>query len=49
MGHGIWAVADSFDSAAGADVVPHACTAGCLDDGTLRIENILLETPHRIA
>jgi CubicO group peptidase (beta-lactamase class C family) len=41
-----WVVASS--AAAGDDAVPHASSGGWLDDDTLRLDVIFLETPHRL-
>jgi hypothetical protein len=41
-----WLVSDPRD--AHDDVVPLAASGGWIDDDTLRVEVIFLETPHRI-
>jgi CubicO group peptidase (beta-lactamase class C family) len=45
-GVGDWAVSEPAD--AHADVVPVAASAGWLSDGTLEIQTVFLETPHRM-
>ena len=46
VGDGEWLVSEPRD--ARADVVPVAASGGWIDDDTLRVEVIFLETPHRI-
>jgi hypothetical protein len=46
VGDGEWLVSEPHD--AHDDVVPVAASGGWLDDDTVRIEAIFLETPHRI-
>ena len=46
VGVGEWHVSEHRD--ARGDVVPVAASGGGTDDGTLRVEAIFLETPHRI-
>jgi hypothetical protein len=45
-GTGAWIVSEPSDDS--GDGVPVAASAGWLDDDTLRVEVIFLETPHRL-
>jgi CubicO group peptidase (beta-lactamase class C family) len=46
-GSGEWLVSEPSDHS--GDHVPVAASAGWIDDDTLRVETIFLETPHRLA
>jgi hypothetical protein len=46
VGTGAWAVSDHADR--NGEIIPVAASGGWLDDRTLRIEVIFLETPHRM-
>jgi CubicO group peptidase (beta-lactamase class C family) len=46
VGTGAWAVSDHADR--NGQTIPVAASGGWLDDGTLRVEVIFLETPHRM-
>jgi CubicO group peptidase (beta-lactamase class C family) len=46
VGTGDWTVSTPADRR--GDTIPVAASGGCLDDHTLRVEVIFLETPHRL-
>ena len=46
VGSGSWTVCDPADS--NGETIPVAASGGWLDDHTLRVEVIFLETPHRM-
>jgi CubicO group peptidase (beta-lactamase class C family) len=46
VGTGAWAVSDYADR--NGETIPVAASGGWLDDGTLHVEVIFLETPHRM-